>query len=393
LTLTDLHERIDELAARLRRRAAQGDPTGQWHSVRELFTRDVTGDELRRLLERDPRESFEYFTRGVDFDALRSEPWYRRYPIAAWNAFLALAYRLSPARRVVFAAATAVIAVNWALLILSRSVGRELGASGTLVLISGSLLLFLLVVELRDKLTLKGDLEIARDIQFGLLALQPFSLGEFHVHSAMRPANTVGGDYLDVIELGEGRVALVVGDVAGKGMPAALLMALLQSSLRTLISAGLRSTTLIEKLNLHLCQTIPPNRLVTLFYGELDAATSRLLYINAGHNPPFHLAAAGGARRLPATGVVLGVAPEERFETGAVEIAPGDRLCLYTDGVTEAFDVADREYGEERLGAFLEAHRATPEEELIPAIQQDVLRHCGLARPHDDMTLMLVGRR
>lgn len=393
MTLTALHERIEALAARLRQRAAQSDPTGQWDSVRELFTRDVTGEELRRLLEREPRESFEYFTRGVDFEALRSEPWYRRYPIGAWNAFLALAYRLSPARRVVFAAATAVIVLSWVLLVLVRSVGGELGAAGTLVLISGSLLLFLLIVELRDKLTLKGDLEIARDIQFGLLALRPFSFGELSIHSAMRPANTVGGDYLDVIELGEGRVALVVGDVAGKGMPAALLMALLQSSLRTLISAGLRSTTLIEKLNLHLCQTIPPNRLVTLFYGELDTAAARLLYVNAGHNPPFHVAAAGGVRRLPGTGVVLGVAPEEQFGTATVELASGDRLCLYTDGVTEAFDAADEEYGEERLRSFLQAHRDTPEDELIRAIQQDVLRHCGLSRPHDDMTLMLVGRR
>ena len=106
---------------------------------------------------------------------------------------------------------------------------------------AATLLLFLLVMELRDKLGLKSDLEVARQIQFGLLPFEPWERAGFTAVSAMRPANTVGGDYFDIVELGEGRVAIAVGDVAGKGMPAALLMALLQGSLRTLLTAGLRA--------------------------------------------------------------------------------------------------------------------------------------------------------
>src|SRR5262249_41098380 len=150
---------------------------------------------------------------------------------------------------------------------------------------AGTLLLVLLVLELRDKLALKGDLEIARQIQFGLLPFDPVERDGVAIRASMRPANTVGGDYFDVVDLEGGTFAVVVGDVAGKGMPAALLMALLQGSLRTLVTAGLRGGELIRKLNTHLCAHIPSNRLITLFYGEVDGRRGRLVYVNAGHNP------------------------------------------------------------------------------------------------------------
>jgi serine phosphatase RsbU (regulator of sigma subunit) len=251
---------------------------------------------------------------------------------------------------------------------------------------------FLLVLELRDKLSLKGDLEIARQIQFGLLPFEPYAAGGTSVVSAMRPANTVGGDYFDVIELGEGRVALVVGDVAGKGMPAALLMAMLQGSLRTLLSAGLRGPELLAKLNTHLCANIPSNRLITLFYGELDPARGALRWVNAGHNFPFLLRGDGGLARLDASGMALGVAPEAAFEERESALGAGDRLFLFTDGVTEAANARDEEYGEERLTAYLLAHRASPHRELIDGVFEDVLRFCGSVRPRDDMTVMSVGR-
>jgi sigma-B regulation protein RsbU (phosphoserine phosphatase) len=208
----------------------------------------------------------------------------------------------------------------------------------------------------------------------------------------MRPANTVGGDYFDVIELGEGRLAIAVGDVAGKGMPAALLMALLQGSLRTLLSAGLRGSELVAKLNAHLCTNVPSNRLVTLFYGELDSATGRLDYVNAGHNPPFLMAGGRPPARLGATAMALAITTETDFPSMSVEIAPGDRLVLYTDGVTEAEDPKDREYGEARLVAWLQANREEPGRRLIDGVIAEVLEHCGSARPRDDMTLMCVGR-
>jgi sigma-B regulation protein RsbU (phosphoserine phosphatase) len=206
----------------------------------------------------------------------------------------------------------------------------------------------------------------------------------------MRPANTVGGDYFDLIELDAGHVAVVMADVAGKGIPAALLMALLQASLRTLISAGFRGEDLLVQLDRHLYGNIPTNRLVTCFYGELELASGRLRYVNAGHNPPLVIPGAGPLRRLEATAIVLGAVPDQDFASDEVTIAPGERLFLYTDGLTEAFDASDREYGEERLTAFLGGARGLAPDAVIAGVLSDVLRHCGTARPHDDMTQMIV---
>jgi serine phosphatase RsbU (regulator of sigma subunit) len=400
MSFSDFQQRIDELASRLaeRARAARPEQPGKgdahWQTLQDLFTRDVTRKDLHQLLEHDPRESFRYFTRELDLAALQAESWYRRYPVGAWRIFLALAYRLSPARRVLFAAAALILTLGWLSVVFSRTLGGEWlrSASGfEWALVAASTLFFLLVLELRDKLALKGDLEIARDIQFGLLPFEPFARAEFGIRCAMRPANTVGGDYFDIIELDDGTIVFVMADVAGKGIPAALLMALLQASLRTLLNAGFRSSQLIEKLNRHLCQAIPSNRLVTLFYGELDPL-GHLRYVNAGHNPPYLISRDGQLRRLAGTGIVLGVVPEEAFANAELTIGPGERLFLYTDGVTEAFDKREEEYGEARLEALLMRHRSASAQELLEALKVDVLEFCGFERPHDDMTTMLVTR-
>jgi sigma-B regulation protein RsbU (phosphoserine phosphatase) len=208
----------------------------------------------------------------------------------------------------------------------------------------------------------------------------------------MRPANTVGGDYFDVIELGGGRLAVVLGDVAGKGMPAALLMALLQGSLRTLLTAGFRGAEVVGKLNDHLCANIPANRLVTLFYGEYDAWSGTLNYVNAGHNPPFLLRIGGEQVRLDPTGVALGVMADAVYDAAQATMEAGDRLFLYTDGITEAEDPHDVEYGEGRLRIYLDTHRDLGHRELLDGVRDDVLAFCRQARPRDDMTLMIVAR-
>jgi sigma-B regulation protein RsbU (phosphoserine phosphatase) len=266
----------------------------------------------------------------------------------------------------------------------------DLGYDSLLIAASG--LFALLALELKDKLALKGDLEVARQIQFGLLPFEPVARPGVFVSASMRPANTVGGDYFDVIDLDEHRLAVTVGDVAGKGMPAALLMALLQGSLRTLITAGLRGPELMAKLNDHLCANIPSNRLVTLFYAEYDTATGELSYVNAGHNAPFILREGGTLDRMPATGVALGIVPGARFEAVLTRLEPGERVFLYTDGVTEAFDARDTEYGEPRLGLRLDDSRLLSDRALIDAVRQDVLGFCGPVRPRDDMTFMVLTR-
>jgi sigma-B regulation protein RsbU (phosphoserine phosphatase) len=298
---------------------------------------------------------------------------------------------------VLFAASMIALALGW----LAFGVG--LMAAGpfslapvfhgqTWLLGAATLFALLLTLELRDKLSLKGDLEVARQIQFGLLPFEPWDKGGVRIATAMRPANTVGGDYFDVIELPDGRLVVAVGDVAGKGMPAALLMALLQGSLRTLVSAGLRGSELMAKLNAHLCANIPSNRLITLLYAELDPGSGALRYVNAGHNPPFLLSPGHAPARLGATAMALGITTETGFDEMTLDLAEGDRLVLYTDGITEAEDASDREYGDARLGAWLQANREASGRALVDGVIAEVLEHCGHARPRDDMTLMCLER-
>lgn len=394
-------ERFEDLAQRFGPRARRPDRPAltedYWESLRQLFTQDVTHQGLRILLQREAQDTFRFLTREVNLDDLSELSWYQRHPRTLWRFFLAVSYRLSPWRRVLFAASVLLLVGGWVgFLVHLLQVGpfslEPVFTTATWLLAAATALFFVLVLELRDKLGLKGDLEVARQIQFGLLPFQPIERDGVAIVSTMRPANTVGGDYFDVIDLGEGRLAIAVGDVAGKAMPAALLMALLQGSLRTLLSAGFRGEELISKLNAHLYANIPSNRLVTFFYSELDTATGALRYVNAGHNPPFLLAVRQPAARLGPTGMVLGVLPAGPYEAMEVTLEPGDRLLLYTDGVTEAANPADEEYGDVRLEAYVRDRRGEPGRQLLDGIVADVLHFCDTARPHDDMTLMCLDR-
>src|SRR5262249_13095030 len=161
----------------------------------DLFTRDVTARDFQELVGRDPQDTYRFFTREIDFSSLEGKPWYERYPASAWKIFLALAFRLSPARRVLFAASVIVFLVAWVEFRADRvdvSDRALLSAHGSVL--SATVFLALLLVELRGQLALKGVLEIARPIQFGLLPFAPFKRDGAAVFAAMRPANTVGGD-------------------------------------------------------------------------------------------------------------------------------------------------------------------------------------------------------
>ncbi len=388
--LDELGERLEREERRKRRSRGQED---YWQRVQDLFTRDVTVEALRELAESDARETVAFFSREVDFEDLRAEPFWKRMPASAFRLFEAIAWRLTPARRLLFAAAMIVLVLGWIDYLLGLLKSGGWPHSPSFMLVAATLLFVLLALELRDKLGLKGDLEIARTIQFGLLPFEPWESGSLSARAAMRTANTVGGDYFDRVELGEGRVAVVIGDVAGKGMPAALLMALLQGSLRTLVTAGLRGAELVARLNQHLAANIPRNRLVTLFYAEVDPAGGPLHYVNAGHNPPLLAHADGSRTSLGATGMALGILPEAGYECLETSFTGGDRLLLYTDGIVEAENARDEAYGDERLAAFLVARRQTAADALLEGLLADVVAHAGPLRPRDDMTLLVLDRR
>jgi len=233
------------------------------------------------------------------------------------------------------------------------------------------------------------ELEIAREIQQSLFPRSCPVVPGFEVAARSRASRRVGGDHYDWIPLSGGRLALAVADVSGKGTPASLLMASVHASLRALADA-LPPAALVERLNRFLCENTQANRFVTLFYGELDPAGGRLRYVNAGHVPPYRLGASEAAERLEAGGPVLGMLEQAAFETGELRLLPGDVLAVVTDGVTEATDGADQEFGDERAIAALRTCPGTAVE-MMEALIGAVDAWTGpAAGPSDDLTAMVL---
>jgi serine phosphatase RsbU (regulator of sigma subunit) len=373
----------------------------------KTYTQDLSSHEFRRLFTHDTREAYDFFTRGEDPDAFTNLPWWKRLPMRLRRFLVAFTLRLPPARRALYI--SAVIIALLGVLKLFRGfqlVDFPLGvpffqvwlvlpvwAQGTFTIILAFLLINLLVIlEVADRLSLKGELEVAREIQLAMLPQGTYAAGDIRIFGVTRPANTVGGDFYDVLPLPDGRVILALGDVTGKGSPAALLMALLLAVLRTLVDERLEPAPLTERLNAQICRHSPGSRFITLFYAVYDPRTGGLTYVNAGQNPPLLRRADGRYERLTATGVALGMFEGSTFAAEHTIVAPGDLLVLYSDGITEAEDAAGQPFEETGLQRTLDASAAQGPAELAGEILAAVERHAGRPRFADDLTVLLLDR-
>jgi sigma-B regulation protein RsbU (phosphoserine phosphatase) len=216
------------------------------------------------------------------------------------------------------------------------------------------------------------EFEDARLIQRGLLpAAMPRTAG-LQLASSWQPANGVGGDCFDVLTFPGGGVGLSIADVAGKGVPAALLMSNLQAAVRAFAQEGAAPGAVCTSVNRLLCRNMASGRFVTFCYVSVDAAARKLTYANAGPNPPILLRASGRADLLAPTGTVLGVFPDGNYEQGSFAIAGGDRLVLYTDGITEGRNPAGDEFAEERLIESAARHRALSADDMLAAMLREV---------------------
>ena len=229
----------------------------------------------------------------------------------------------------------------------------------------------------------------ARAIQEGFLPKEIPQLAGYEIASAWQSARVVGGDYFDVLSFDNGALGICIADVAGKGMPAALLMSNLQAAVRGLASAELAPADLCTRLNLLLCRNMASDRFITFFYAQLDGTTGMLRYVNAGHNPPIVMHRDGSHERLTEGGIVLGAFPNQPFVNGSVRLQSGDRLVLYTDGVTEAANADDEEFGDLRLIQVLNDHRTASAQHLQAQILADAGAFCA-NRWHDDATLLIL---
>lgn len=317
---------------------------------------------------------------------------------------MAFTMRLSPARRILYAAAVIISTIGMVNLFTGIGFYRvggtflvpvplPLWANGTVPLITGFVLLNLLVMlEVADRLSLKYDLNVARDIQLAMLPQGTYRAPGIEVHGETRPANTVGGDFYDLIPLPDGRLIVALGDVAGKGSPAALLMALLLAILRTLVDEGLEPGPLLERLNAQVLRHAPRSRFVTMFFAIMET-DGRLVWVNAGQNPPHIRRADGRIDALGATGMALGMFEGSTYASQTTTLVAGDVLVAYSDGITEAeHRTTQQPFDESGLDAVLAAWAGASAPELSRALMEAVTAHVGEARFADDLTVLVLRR-
>jgi sigma-B regulation protein RsbU (phosphoserine phosphatase) len=252
---------------------------------------------------------------------------------------------------------------------------------------------------------IQHDVVVAQEVQAGMFPRYLPPMETLDYAGECRPAVGIAGDYYDFLPISTGRLGIAIGDVAGKGLPAALLMASLQGILRSEATGRDQPVEMIiSNLNRLLCASITAPRYVTLFYGQYDDNSRVLTFVNAGHNPPLLLRGRSAAdkeapsateshdcttERLMEGGTVLGVFADAPYQYGLVQLEPGDLLVLYTDGITEAANDREEEFGEQRLVATLAGKSNLRAEALLGGVFHEVVRFMSGAPPKDDMTLAI----
>jgi phosphoserine phosphatase RsbU/P len=348
-------------------------------------------DDLWAQFTADARASYGFYGKDVNWEEVEALPHWRRPFFVAKQFFWALMMKLSPARRVL-------LLVALALLVLSSMRARV----GSIVMdakfewFSVLLLLLLLSLELADKVVMKRDLEIAREIQTWLVPSLPPHVPNAEIAFATRPQNSVAGDYYDAfyptVSAAEGgKLMLVIADVAGKSVPAALLMATMQASLRTVAGEDAPLDALVPRLNRYACaHSLDGRRFTTAVLGQYEHATGKLTYVNAGHNAPVLRRADRTLEELDKGGLPLGIEPAAVYEAGETALRPGDVLIFFTDGCVEAFNAGGDEFGTQR---WLKAIRELPEgsaQESLLSLMKRVDEFVGATRQADDITCMIL---
>jgi phosphoserine phosphatase RsbU/P len=380
--------------------------------AREFFaayTQDLTSDELSRLFTRDTPEAYRFFTRGVDSKAFRALPWHRRSLRWTQAFFMAFAMRLTPARRLIYGVALVAAAIGVLSLFRGFSVFGvpilippfffRVGvptlafAPGTQWLIFAFAAMNLLVLlEVFDRLSLKRDLEVAREIQLAMLPDGTWAAPGVEASGLTRPANTVGGDFYDILPQPDGRVIIALGDVAGKASPAALLMALFLAMLRTLVDEHDNPAELVRRLNIQVSKHAPPSRFITLFLGLFDPRTGELEYVNAGQTPPLLLRASGAVDKLSTGGIALAMFEQSTYQSGHTRLDPGDALVMYSDGITEAEAPNGQMFEEIGLEAAVRAVPGVSAAVLGRAVFAAVDHYRQGERLADDLTVLVLSR-
>lgn len=361
--------------------------------IRNFWARVTAGlevDALWRQFVSEAREGYGHYSREINWEEQHGTRFGRTLFIVQ-SFFWVLLLKLSPPRRIVLLVALALLAAA----ALAQNPAGYLWLAAIVIFV-------LLALELADRVTMKRDLQIAREIQGWLVPVSAPEVPGVEIAFVTRPANTVSGDYYDAFWRGAGsadtsganaqdgrRLFVAVADVAGKSVPAALLMATLQASLHALAVLPTSLEELVAQLNQYACaHSAEGRRFTTAFLAELDPNTYSLRYVNAGHNAPVLRRAAGRVDRLDKGGVPLGVDFATKYEFGEVELLRGDALIVFTDGVVEALNEKGDEFGETRLLNLVRPLQSASANFLRDLLMAELTAFTGTARQHDDITCL-----
>jgi serine phosphatase RsbU (regulator of sigma subunit) len=347
----------------------------------------ITIQQLWAQFSADARSSFQFYSKEVDQTSIAGETGWQRFSRIVRGFFWAMMLKLSPGRRVLLLLAL----ILW--LFPAIHITHDGQETGTFPLqfFSSAALLILLALELSDRVTMKRDLEIAREIQSWLMPSEAPKVPGVEIAFASRPANTVAGDYYDAFFRPNDRLLMVVADVAGKSIPAALLTATLQASLRTLAALPGSLPELVARVNRYACeQSLQGRRFTTAFLAELEPATGALTYVNAGHNWPVLRHASGSVERLEAGGLPLGINAALPYQSGSATLASGDMLLIFTDGLVEAENDQEHEFGEERMLPVVPTLQGLSAADGLKRMMSTVDAFVGFTRQHDDITCLLL---
>ncbi len=350
--------------------------------------------QLWSQFQSEARLSYRLYSKEVDWNRGQNETRGQRSKRVIGGLFWAMVSKLSPGRRVLFLVAL-VLLVFPGFDFHYREAELQMP---NLSFFGAIALVILLALELADRVTMKRDLEIAKEIQTWLMPAVPPQVPGIEMAFATRPANTVAGDYYDAFLHTTAApippfppLLFVVADVAGKSVPAALLMATFQASLHTLADVCTTMPELIDRLNRYCCeQNIGGQRFTTAFLAELNPLTRQLTYVNAGHNWPVLRRSSGVIERLQTGGLPLGLIRATRYECGQATLAPGDLLLVFTDGLVEAEDEKEEEFGEPRMLATLNRLSGRPTAEVLQGLLTSADRFVGSSAQHDDITCFVL---
>jgi phosphoserine phosphatase RsbU/P len=358
---------------------------GEGLGLRELIFDDVKRGKLGQAYRRDFTDIYRFYLTDAQRERLAGMGHFKRFIwIAGWVSVSVLR-RLSPSRQLMLLFAAF-------LFMFKVKVDRpDLHINMDTSPLAVVPVFLVLMLELKDKLLARDEIEVARQVQLSLLPKSQPSIAGWELFSATTPANDVGGDLIDYLDGAGGRTGIALGDVAGKGMGAALLCAKLQATLRALAPEAKSLEALGSALNGVLERSGLDNRYATLFYAEIEPGSSEVRYLNAGHNPAL-LVHGDTIDSLKASSLPLGMLPGISYTQGSATLKPGDALILYSDGITEATNALGEEYGLPRLESAVRGSSALSAEAAARFIVEAALRFVDGEKPHDDQSILVLRR-